>query len=277
MNICAGIVLYNPDMNRLKENIEAILPQVDSVVLVDNGSHNLDDVTAYVESLGDRIHIVTQGENKGIATALNQVLRYSREKDCQWVLTLDQDSVCPDNIIREYERYTYLEDVAMIASRVVDRNANKQEDVSEEELQYLDRCITSATLNRVSALLEVGGFDERLFIDFVDYDMCTRLKLKGYKIARHNGVKLLHEIGKSKDVKFLGRSFVVYNHSPMRRYYYTRNVLYYIKKYKEHIDYKRERNDFLVRTMLVLIYEKNKWKNLKSIIKGARDYKKLFT
>lgn len=277
MSICAGIVLYNPDMGRLKENIEAIIPQVDSVVLVDNGSSNLDEVRAYIESLAGRIHIIAQGENKGIAVALNQVLKYSEEKNCQWVLTLDQDSVCPDNIIKEYRKYTHLKNVAMIASRVVDRNANKQEDVSQEELQYLDRCITSATLNRVSALLEVGGFDERLFIDFVDYDMCTRLKLKGYKIARHNGVKLLHEIGRSRDVKFLGRSFVVYNHSPMRRYYYTRNVLYYMKKYKGYINYKKERNDFLVRTMLVLIYEKNKWKNLKSIVKGVRDYKKLFT
>ena len=275
MSICAGIVLYNPDIDRLKENIEAIISQVGSVVLVDNGSDNLAEIRTLIQGFDSRLHIMAQGENKGIAAALNKILKYSSDNEYQWVITLDQDSVCPENIIKEYNKYIHLDDVAMIASRVVDRNANKLEDVSGDELQYLDRCITSATLNRVSALLDVGGFDERLFIDFVDYDMCTRLRLKGYKIARHNGVKLLHEIGKSKDVKLFGRSFVVYNHSPMRRYYYTRNVLYYMKKYKEHINYKKERNDFIVRTMLVIIYEKNKWKNLKSIFKGIRDYKKL--
>lgn len=36
--IFAGIVLFNPEISRLKENITHILGQVDRLILVDNGS-----------------------------------------------------------------------------------------------------------------------------------------------------------------------------------------------------------------------------------------------
>ena len=42
--IGAGIVTFNPDIGRLKENIDAILPQVSELVIVDNGSANVDEV-----------------------------------------------------------------------------------------------------------------------------------------------------------------------------------------------------------------------------------------
>lgn len=37
-NVCAGIVLYNPDSERLAENIKAARPQVEQIILVDNGT-----------------------------------------------------------------------------------------------------------------------------------------------------------------------------------------------------------------------------------------------
>ena len=37
----AGIVLFNPSIQRLKENLDAITVQVDFTVLIDNGSNNL--------------------------------------------------------------------------------------------------------------------------------------------------------------------------------------------------------------------------------------------
>lgn len=42
--ISAGIVTYNPEMQRLEENINAIIGQVDEVVLVDNGSANIKEI-----------------------------------------------------------------------------------------------------------------------------------------------------------------------------------------------------------------------------------------
>ena len=44
LEICAGIVSYNPDLKRLKENIDAIFPQVDEVIVFDNGSINQNEL-----------------------------------------------------------------------------------------------------------------------------------------------------------------------------------------------------------------------------------------
>ena len=42
--IYAGIVTFNPDIERLKENVCAICIQVPEVVIFDNGSSNFVDI-----------------------------------------------------------------------------------------------------------------------------------------------------------------------------------------------------------------------------------------
>ena len=46
--IFAGIVLFNPEISRLKENITHILGQVDRLILVDNGSSNKEEIQSEV-------------------------------------------------------------------------------------------------------------------------------------------------------------------------------------------------------------------------------------
>ena len=47
--IAAGIVLYNPDIDRLKKNLEVIESQVEKVFLVDNHSNNLEEVKKMIK------------------------------------------------------------------------------------------------------------------------------------------------------------------------------------------------------------------------------------
>ena len=42
--ICAGIVLYNPDIERLSDNIDSVISQVEKIYLVDNGSKNINKI-----------------------------------------------------------------------------------------------------------------------------------------------------------------------------------------------------------------------------------------
>ena len=44
MKISAGIVLYEPELKRLLENVTAIIRQVDTVIIVDNASSNIKEV-----------------------------------------------------------------------------------------------------------------------------------------------------------------------------------------------------------------------------------------
>jgi rhamnosyltransferase len=86
-NVSAGIVLYNPDISRLRENINAILPQVDFIVLVDNASQNIKKVESMYCNF-DNIFFIKNKKNLGVATALNQIVKFCETKNVKWVLTL---------------------------------------------------------------------------------------------------------------------------------------------------------------------------------------------
>ena len=87
METVAGVVFYNPDIERLKKNITAVAPQVDEVV-VDNSSSNIKDVQQLL-CLYDNVTVPNNKRNMGIAKALNQLFEYARIHSYEWVLTLD--------------------------------------------------------------------------------------------------------------------------------------------------------------------------------------------
>jgi len=114
--IYAGIVLYNPDISLLKKNIEAIRNQVAKVALVDNGSDNIAEVQSLINKY-ENACLISNDDNLGIAKALNQIMERAKEENAQWVLTLDQDSICPDGMVKKYQAYIN-DNVGMICPRL---------------------------------------------------------------------------------------------------------------------------------------------------------------
>lgn len=275
-SIAAGVVLYNPDLVRLKENIDAISNQVKLLVLVDNNSNNINSIES--EYSGNKnIIIIKNKSNFGIAKALNQIMTFCEEKGYEWVLTLDQDSVCPSNMIEEYSKYIEISDVAIISPIIVDRNTTKSSKEKKHNSSYelIEECITSAALTNVSIWKEISGFDEFMFIDLVDHEYCKRVRLNGKKIIEVNSVVLLHEMGHVTQHKFFGKEVNVMNHSAFRKYYMARNTLYCAKKHKGFgsviYAYIRVLN-LILRTLL---YEQNKWEKIRKIILGMNHGRKL--
>lgn len=272
MGYVAGIVLFNPDIVRLKENIDAINSQVETIILVDNGSENENEITSFLESYKSLIYI-RNNENVGIAKALNQIINKADALSYEWVLTLDQDTVCNSGIIEAYKSVIQKEkNLGMVSSKYADRNA--QIDFNDNvEIQDIDFCITSAAFTNIQAVKSVGGFDEKMFIDMVDYDICYALKRNGYRIVRVNYLGFLHEVGRSEERSLLGKKTIVFNHSYMRKYYWVRNSIYLMRKYnlnKGH-EYKR----IFKRMLDTLFFEKQKFTKLKWMFKGINDGKKL--
>ena len=100
--IMAGIVLFNPNKERLTQNIDAIYPQVDKIVLIDNCSTN----GIHIETRKKiDITLIRNNTNKGIAFALNQIMEYAFGHNFDWVITLDQDSVVSNNLINNWFIY----------------------------------------------------------------------------------------------------------------------------------------------------------------------------
>jgi rhamnosyltransferase len=273
-NIAAGIVLYNPDIIRLKENINAIQPQVEFIVLVDNDSTNIKKVE-YEYSNSNKVFIIKNSNNMGIATALNQIVQFCEHKNHEWVLTLDQDSVVPYNLIKSYERYTNLDRIGIITPKIIDRNYLEDDNVLvnilEPEYEYVEKCITSASFINIPICRKIGYFDVKMFIDLVDFEYCIRLQKAKYKILRLNHISLIHQLGDLKVYNVLGKKIFVTNHSEIRNYYYARNSVYYLKKHKDYLSKKDVYLKLLTKMIKVSVFEKRKILKLKAIFFGMKD------
>ena len=75
-----GIVTFNSDVSRLVENVSAAYPQVDKLIIFDNGSTNID---AIKEALRDfkNIHYFLSKTNQGIAKALFEIMEYAKKNN----------------------------------------------------------------------------------------------------------------------------------------------------------------------------------------------------
>lgn len=220
----AGIVLYNPDLDRLQQNVFAILPQVKQLLLVDNGSSNYAAILDLFETYPN-IKIIHFECNKGVAAAQNVICEFAKRQGHEWAITLDQDSVSPNNLVSEYYKILGMDYLGMICPKIVDRNFGEiYVSENEQNIVEVDECIASASAIRISAWEKVGGFYEPLFIDKVDFDICQSLRECGYKIMRTNRVQLLHEVGHSRIVHYVGKDWLLLNHSPLRYYYIIRNA-----------------------------------------------------
>lgn len=265
--ICAGIVLYNPDIDRLKENIEAIVEQVQVVYLQDNGSSNISHVEEFIKKQ-NKVILLKNPTNKGIAWALNRLCERGLKDGFDWILTLDQDSVCPENMISSFE--CYLKNTDMLCPKIVDRNYGLL-DGSNLETEIVKECITSGCLLKLQSWEKINGFDEVMFIDGVDFEFCYRLGKAGMKILRVNGIILYHEIGNISTRKFFGLRVIVKNHSSFRKYYISRNIIYMARKRKNILLIIKGILQEIKLLGIVLLYEEDKKNKIISILKGICD------
>ena len=93
--ITAVVVTYNPDPEQLAQLCQAVQPQVEHIVLVDNGSsaETLAALQALVEGPSSAQALLALGENRGIGAAQNAGIAVARQHGSRYVLLLDHDSI----------------------------------------------------------------------------------------------------------------------------------------------------------------------------------------
>lgn len=270
--ILAVVVTYNPDIERLKENINSIINQVDKILVVDNNSKNIKKIEKYF--CNDKITILKNLENLGIASALNKGLKYSQEKSYQYILTLDQDSILTNGMIENLKKGFVTEDnVAIVSPTIYDLNMKAISTKRiKKQFEKIETTITSGSLCSSKILNQIGGFEEQLFIDCVDFEICLRLKKNGYKVLLSKEAILNHEVGKSSIKNILGMKFIITNHSPIRCYYIFRNSLYVNNKYNKKFSQKwiKENLKLLKKLIGILIWEENRKEKLIEIFRGVK-------
>lgn len=270
MNYAIGIVTYQPDLQRLRENVAAARDNrlAGHLIIADNHSDSLPDIH---DAAADAL-IISNEENTGIAHALNQICQQALRLGYEWVVTLDQDSVMPPGILDEYARYTSQTDVGIICPAIEDRNTGLEYSPVSEGTEYIAQCITSGNLVRLEAWQRVGGFTEELFIDGVDFDFCIRLRDAGYKILRTHNVRLTQEVGHARRIPLpFHHQMTLLHHSPTRLYYIARNYLYIGRRYQQRAHWTAE---VAKRMFIVLCFERDKWQKLRHMLLGIRDYRR---
>lgn len=268
--ILAGIVTFNPDLARLRENLEAVRGQVDGVVIIDNASNNAEEVLALTSN--DRmVDVVNNPTNYGIARALNQAMTWALQRRAKAILLLDQDSVLSPPAVQRLSA-NFGPGVAVVAPAIKDRN-NSATHLLPTAREEVDYCITSGSLCDIQAWLEIGGYDESLFIDFVDFDYCLRLRQHGYRIVRDGSAVLLHEIGKITK----HGPFTAYHHSAFRLRHMARDMLYYAHKHRHASPELKVRHRGVPATYAVLarkvlivgLFEEDKARKISALFRGA--------
>lgn len=266
----AGIVVYEPDINRLKENVKAISVQVDKLIIFCNSDFEKESLEY------NNIIYLNDGVNRGIAYALNEIMNQALNMGVEWCLLLDQDSVVPSNIISEFDKYTQKNDVAIITPQILCNQLQECKTGLGVEKKYIDMCITSGSYNKVSVWKSVGGFLEDFFIDYVDWEYCARVRKYGYKIFLVESILLNHQLG-NISYHYLGKYRIsTYNHSAFRKYYITRNsiVTYKLYPYEKKLQHPYLR--VVKRFVIVVMFEKGKYVKCRAIIKGLNDVNKLY-
>lgn len=271
--IYSGIVLYNSELPRLLLSLDSISRQVDRVILVDNGSSNIEEICNAVTSF-ENVFVVKNHENLGIATALNQICSIAFRDNAEWVLTLDQDTVCPNDIIEQLCRFGNREEIGIVCPSVDYEGLNIQMRPSDGPTTCVYACMTSGSLTNVHAWKKVGGFRDDYFIDFVDNEFCMKLGQAGYKIIRINECVMHHQLGEVRERGVLCFKKKVSVHSPWRFYYMTRNNLLFIWEYKQYLNVFKEYLKLCSILIPGLLYADDKRNTYSYIKKGFLDARK---
>ena len=270
MKLAAVVVFYNPSDENIK-NINNYLSSINRLYVVDNS----DDDTIRIEST-NKIEYIKLNNNKGIAYALNVGAKRAIDEDYEFLLTMDQDSKVTSEIVNGMKEYLEKHDTKKIGLVSPYQDIDSKDDKSIKDVEDMIEVMTSGNIINLKAYEEIGGFKDWLFIDCVDTDYCMNLHKHGYKVLRLNNIVMKHELGNLVVHKLFGKEYPCYNHNPIRRYYIVRNNMYICDMYGDmYPDYcawlKRVQKGQVKR---ILAFEKNKFRKLKMMLKGYRDYKK---
>lgn len=232
-DVCAVVVTFRPRPEDL-DNFARLRPQVQGLVAVDNGSPAETRDRLRIASREWDFSLIENGQNLGIAAALNIGIKWAHSQGYTWVALFDQDSSVPpafiDTMLRAYA--TSSRRIAILVPRYIDSRLGTPIPAIYAANGSLQVAMTSGSLMPVSVVCEAGGFEESLFIDTVDFEYCLRLRSNGYSVEECTDAVLLHTPANFTEYKWQGvRLFSTPNYSAGRRYYRDRNKIWMMRKY----------------------------------------------
>jgi len=265
--IAGVVVLYHPT-REVVGNIASYLDQIELLFAVDNSDDTA--CAALPGFAGPKVVYLPNHGNLGMAAALNIGAQRALAEGYDLLLTMDQDSfAAPDLVPRMLGCLAGRdpEGIGMISPFHVTKSGHLP---GSETCQDVMTPMTSGCLLNLRAYREVGPFLEKLFIDFVDNEYCLRLRQHGFGVVRANLARLEHSVG---DTRKFG-PFIATNHSPLRRYYKTRNrflvFVRYVRFFPGHCLFDLVR--LAKEIASIVLFEGEKLAKLRMMVRGAYDF-----
>ncbi|MEJ7826554.1 MAG: glycosyltransferase [Segetibacter sp.] len=216
---------YPPSDFEIK--INNILPVCDNIIIVDNtwGGYQF-------QNLPRSVIVIQDGQNNGLAVAINLGIKYAIKLKATYIMLFDQDSYVTNYLINNL--YNSIIKANAIFGRQIcigpthdDDKNNKQINIEDHNINYSKyKLVTQLPTSGITFCLEqfenTDFFNENYFLDFADFEWCWRLAKKGWKYYCVTDLIMFHRLGLSEysvlNIKF-------YKITPIRHYYQVRDAL----------------------------------------------------
>jgi GT2 family glycosyltransferase len=203
--VIAVVVAYN-SAPWLPACIEALDRQGVPTIVVDNAS--LDDTAVVARNAGARV--IANDKNEGYGRGNNRGIRAAEGAD--WCMIVNPDAVLDRDCVRLLLDGARRHSQAGIAvpkllepdGRSFDHSTSVLSRAAPIELGHVsqgERVVPFASgacmLVRRSAFLNIGGFDEQIFLFYEDDDLCLRIRQAGFTIVQIDDAIARHTRGGS--------------------------------------------------------------------------------
>lgn len=271
--IAGVITLFNPD-EKIKFRIEAILPFVEKLFLIDNSEKLNEDIDSTYQD-NQKVEYCFNNSNLGIAASMNIAIEKAIAEKFDFILTMDQDSEFEPNSLAKLISSLSADGNIAIYSPFHKNKFFTNPPQSSDNEEIFD-VMTSGNFLNLNAVKRVGMFREDYFIDYVDIEYCLRLRKNGFKIIRVNSSILNHNEANLMVKSFWGKKVYPPNHKPFRWYYKIRNFFYLKDEYQSDFPeyFANEKKNIRNNIIKIFLFEDYKFQKVKFIIKGFFDYRK---
>jgi rhamnosyltransferase len=274
--VSAIVVTFHPRTEYL-ENLAKIRAQVDLLVVVDNGSNDEELQPLRNASRELDFNLTENGDNLGIAAALNLGIREVQKERCRWVALFDQDSELTSGfismMIADFRAYSKERKILQIIPRYFDPVTGSERAVSTFRDGGVFLTITSGSVFSMDAFEKCGLFQENLFIYCVDDDYSLRIRKNGYYIGVSKNAILLHQSGHPTCRKLFGMTLTTKNYRPEVRYYYARNKVWILRFYGK--TFPRlivpTLRELVTIPLKIALMEEASWEKIKLFLRGLAD------
>ena len=274
---CALITVYHPS-EIVKENVMKVAEQVDTVYICDNSLEPQQERFCGIAN----VRYVCFGENLGLSCAFNRILKDPEIswKDEDFVVFFDQDSsISEHHVAKLIQAYQNVQkagyEIGCLGPQYFNTSSGRVEvpkmktQITEDTFS-VSSIITSSMLCTYGSLREIDFWNEDVFLDMADWDICWRMCAAGKMCCLTESVTLCHSVG-LKDKKIGPFRMKVGN--PYREYYQIRECLYLLGKKYTPMKYKiRFLIMLFIRSPLHILFLENRKDRIQYITMGVGDF-----